>query len=201
MPRGTMPPQQRHEQFLHQPLTSDAELALRWSGFATRPSDVKPPTSDAGRCMIYIQGREEEQVSTDEVQFAGVWLFTDGSCSKHKMASRLNRAGWAVVKIDPSSGQLLVALAGPVLREWPHTSPSSEVAAACMALAFAAEDVGCKFYTDLQGITRLWLPKQCAVRTGRLRCADWKACWVYRLARNLAWSQCMQPCTASSWTS
>ena len=186
MPRGTMPPQQHHEQFLHQPLTSDAELALRWSGFATRPSDVKPPTSDAGRCMIYIQGREEEQVSTDEVQFAGVWLFTDGSCSKHKMASRLNRAGWAVVKIDPSSGQLLVALAGPVLREWPQTSPSSEVAVACMALAFAAEDVGCKFYTDWQGITRLFGPKAALskrqVWAGPARAArgrvDWEFEWT-----------------------
>ena len=157
-PGAPKPTEAIKKQFLRQPLKAPEELALRRRGFATEPSPVKPPTDDTSLVHIYLRGREGETISTAELDFFGVWIFTDGSCSKHELASRLNRAGWAIVQIDPETGELLAALAGPVLRKWQQTSPASEVTAACMAACFARAGVECRAYTDWQGITRLWGP-------------------------------------------
>ena len=52
-------------------------------------------------------------MDASEVNFDGLWLFTDGSCTKFPMASRLNRAGWAAVMVD-EDGNVINAAYGPV---------------------------------------------------------------------------------------
>ena len=93
-----------------------------------------------GHTKFVVYQKDEEEgadMDTKDVKFSGWWIFTDGSCTKHRLCGRFQRAGWAVIQVCRATGALITAIAGPVLREWPQTSPCSEVTAACMATAFA----------------------------------------------------------------
>ena len=88
------------------------------------------------------EGRAVSEVFNGEV-------FLDGSCTK-TFAKELNRASWAITKLDESTGELVARLHGPVWATLPQTSPAAEFCA--MAALAQVAGPGTHAYSDYSGV-------------------------------------------------
>jgi exonuclease III len=91
-------------------------------GLVLQPGTSQPgPLEDAGVVFWSRTGLQRTEVFHGEV-------FLDGSCTK-TFAKELNRASWAITKIDEITGELEARLHGPVWATLPQTSPAAEFCA------------------------------------------------------------------------
>jgi hypothetical protein len=112
-------------------------------GLVEQPGLGQPgPCEDAGVVFWSKEGLDRYQAFHGDV-------FLDGSCSK-TFAKELNRASWAITKIDRDSGELIARLHGPVWSSLPQTSPAAEFCAMAALAQVAGPDTHA--YSDFSGV-------------------------------------------------
>ena len=165
-PGGLPLPSSVRRKFLREQGLDDPEHehALRLKGFAIRPYKIQGPCDDPTQWRCYHRDRQGEVLTSADIHFTGHHIYTDGSCTKFMRCPCYNRAGWAVVQIDPVTGELLWAMYGPVLAEWPQTSPMAEIAALNIAALQAAQ--GARVKIDWSGAVDLWAAPSRATSPG-----------------------------------